>query len=316
VEDRRTLAGRWAISAGLRANSVNATDFSVEPRLSIRYRLSPAVALSVGAARVHQYVQSMRNEESLLDHAFGADLLVAVGGAGLRPARSDQVTAELETRLGGGVSLSLDGYARRFDGLLTPAASSAAPFAPGAAPLASGHATGLELEARYQAGTLNARAVLGLGSTERDLQSTEFLPSSLRTRRAAVGVARRFGELTWVRVAATLTDGGPTSVLRGGMDWESPGGLDASGEISGTPQEIVGALNGLRLPFYFRADLDFTRDWPVVLGGRNGLLTTTVTLTNLFNRRNVLGYVDDGLGPRRALLFPSRSLVAQLGWRF
>jgi hypothetical protein len=59
------------------------------------------------------------------------------------------------------------------------------------------------------------------------------------------------------------------------------------------------------------------RQWPVDLSGKAGVLTTSLTVTNLFNRRNVLGYsTTAGLSSRRALLFPLRSFVLQLGWRF
>lgn len=314
VEDRRTL-GRWSTLAGLRATSVDATELTFEPRLSVRYRLAPAVTLSAGAARVHQYVQSMRNEESLLDHAFPAELPVTLGASGLGPARSDQVSAELETRMSPGFTLTVEGYARRFNGLLVPAATSAAPFAISLPPLASGHAEGLKFQARYSRNSWEARASLGLASTQRDLGSSEFFPASLRSRWATAGIARRFGQGTSVRLAATVSDGGPTSVLQSGVEWQSPGGIGASGEISGSPQEILGPLNGARLPFFFRTDLGLTREWPIGIAGRAGRLTTAFTVTNLFNRANVLGYVQNGSG-RRPLLFPSRSLIAQIGWAF
>lgn len=314
VEDRRTF-GRWSTSAGLRAASVDATKLTFEPRLSIRYRLAPAVTLSAGAARLHQYVQSMRNEESLLDHAFPAELPVTLGVGGLGPARSDQVSAELETRIGPSFTLAFGGYARRFNGLLVPAATSAAPFAISLPPLASGHAEGLKLQARYSRNSWEARVSLGLASTQRDLGSSEFFPASLRSRWATAGIARRFGQRTSIRLAATMTDGGPTSVLQSGVEWQSPGGIGTTGEISGSPQEILGPLDGARLPLFFRTDLGFTREWPIGMAGKAGRLTTAFTVTNLFNRANVLGYVQNGSG-RRPLLFPSRSLIAQIGWAF
>jgi hypothetical protein len=311
VEDRRTF-GRWSTLTGLRATSVDARELSFEPRLSVRYRLAPAVTLAAGAARLHQYVQSMRNEESLLDHAFPAELPVTLGAGGLGPARSDQVSAEIEARIAPSFTLTFGGYARRFKGLLVPAATSAAPFAISLPPLASGHAEGLKLQARYSRNSWEARASLGLASTQRDLGPSEFFPASLRSRWATAGIARRFGQRTSVRLAATVSDGGPTSLLQSGVEWQSPGGIGTSGEISGTPQEILGPLNGARLPFFFRTDLGLTREWPIGVAGR---LTTAFTVTNLFNRANILGYVQNGSG-RRPLLFPSRSLIAQIGWAF
>ena len=314
LQDRRMI-GRFRTSTGLRATSGNAIDLALEPRLSVRYQFSSAVALSLGAARLHQYVQSMRNEESLLDHAFAAELPVPFTATGLAPARSDQLTAEVETRIGAFLTLRVDGYARRFSGLLVPAASSDAPFASNVPPLASGSAKGLEFHAKYSGPQLEARGAGGLAFTERDLGNREFIPTSLRSRWAAIGISRKFGDRSSVRVAATMSDGGSTSVLGSGLEWQSPGGIGASGEISGSPQEILGALDGARLPFYFRTDLGFTRTWHVVLARREGQLSTNFTLLNLFNRPNALGYVQSD-SERRVLLLPSRSLIAQIGWSF
>lgn len=317
AEEQRELGSRWTISAGLRVNSVNASGFALEPRLSLRYRPTPAVTLLAGAARVHQYVQSMRNEESLLDYAVGADLPVAVGMPGVRPARSDQISGEIQARISPQVTVTLNGYARRFTDVLIPAAVSAAPFASKMAPLGSGHAQGVELEARYDRDQLEVKANLGMADAHRAVGSLEFSPGASRGRWAALGAVRRIGASTRIRLASTLTSGNPASVVAGGVEWQSPGGWASSGEIAGSPQETLGSLNQRRLPTYFRTDLGLSRRWRMTPGGRDAALTTTLTITNLFNRRNVLGYsaAPDGL-TRQTLLFPVRSLVVQLGWRF
>ncbi|MEP7227051.1 MAG: TonB-dependent receptor [Gemmatimonadales bacterium] len=315
-EERRIFAGRWSVSAGLRANSVNATNLLLEPRFSVRYRLADGVTFSAGAARVHQFVQSMRNEESLLDRAFGADLPISIGAGGLPAARSDQLSAALETRLGSTTTVTLDAYVRRFTGLLVPAAGSAAPFSSIMPPFGSGHAHGIALDTRFHRGQLELRANLGVAASERSTELLEFSPGALRSRWLAVGVVRRLGKLASVRLASTMASGGPTSLIGGPVEWQSPGGLAGAGEIAGSPNQILGALNGVRLPTYFRTDLGVVRQWPVSVG-RNGVLTTTLAVTNLLNRRNPLGYVaPSDFQPRRALLFSARSLTMQVGWRF
>jgi hypothetical protein len=218
----------------------------------------------------------------------------------------------VETRIGPSFTITFEGYARRFNGLLVPAASSAAPFAISLPPPASGQAEGLRLQARYSGSSLEARVGLGLASSQRELASGDFFPAATRSQWATAGIARRFGQGSSVRLAATVSDGGLTSVLQSGVEWQSPGGFGANGEISGSPQEILGPLNGARLPPFFRTDLGVVREWRIGLARR---LTTAVTVINLLNRGNVLGYVQNGSG-RRALLFPSRSLLAQVGWAF
>jgi len=317
VEERRSLGKRWIASAGIRANSVNGASLMLEPRLWVRYRLSPRVSLSFGAARLHQYVQSMRNEESLLDRAFGADLPVTVGAGGLRPALSEQLFGELQARPSPAVTLTLSGYSRHFAGLLIPPAAGAAPFASAVPQAGSGHAEGMELDGRYQGPVLEVRANLGTAGTQRSVGLMEFSPTALRSAWLEFGMVRPIGGLASIRLTNTLATGAPASVLRGDLDWQPPSGWPASGELSGSPEETLGPLNAMRLPLYARTDLGLMRQWPVDFPGRTGVLTTSLTVTNLFNRRNVLGYFTAAdLNSRRALLFPLRSFALQLGWRF
>jgi hypothetical protein len=244
VEERRSFGRRWITSVGIRANSVNAANLMLEPRLWVRYRFSPQVTLSFGAARLHQYVQSMRNEESLLDRAFGADLPVAVGAGGLRPALSEQLFGELQARPSPAVTLTLSGYARHFAGLLVPSAVGAAPFASAVADPGSGHAEGMELDGSYHDGSrLEVRANLGTAGTQRSVGLLEFSPTALRGAWMAVGVVRRIGGSASARLTNTLATGAPASVLRGDLDWQPPGGWATSGELSGSPQETLGPLN-------------------------------------------------------------------------
>ncbi|HEY8195550.1 MAG TPA: hypothetical protein VIG04_01125, partial [Gemmatimonadales bacterium] len=205
---------------------------------------------------------------------------------------------------------------RRFTGLLVPPATTATPFSPGMPPIGSGQAGGIALDSRYRSGPLEVRANLGLARSERSTSSLEYSTGALRSRWLAVGVVRRMGELALVRLTSTLASGGATSVVGSPLEWQSPGGWGGSGEIAGSPDQILGQLNGARLSTYFRTDLGLTRYWRIA-GAKDGLLTTTLTITNLFNRRNPLGYVAaTGSETARALLFSPRSLGMQVGWHF
>ena len=107
-------------------------------------------------------VQSMRNEESLLDHAVGADLPVTVGMPGVRPARSDQLSAQVDARLTPNMILTLNGYARRFGYVLTPAAITSTPYASQITSARVGRCARVELETVYQHKSLSLRADLGI----------------------------------------------------------------------------------------------------------------------------------------------------------
>jgi Carboxypeptidase regulatory-like domain/TonB dependent receptor/TonB-dependent Receptor Plug Domain len=317
IEERRSIGARVALSAGLRANSVDASSLFLEPRLALRYRISPAVTVAAGAARVHQFVQSLRNEESVLDRAFGADLPVAVGANGIGPARSDQISAEISVRPTVGAELRLTGYARRFEGLLLPSIVSTTPFADALPATGSGHAHGLSLDARYTGRRWELRANAGLAGTSRWENSLHFSPGALRGRWLSAGVIRRLGEMTSVRLSGVVASGNPASLISDLIEWQLPGGWAESGEIAGSPDHILGSLNSLRLPAYVRTDLGLHRRWRVGFVGRRGELATTAVITNLLNHRNTFGVVAESVsGPRQLLIASPRSLLLQVGWRF
>jgi hypothetical protein len=316
AENRRSV-GRWFISAGLRARSVIGSGPAIEPRLSVRYHISPVVTVSLGAARLHQYVQSMRNEESMLDYLVGAELPIAVGADGLHPARSDQVMGELALQPGKEWSLVLSGYTRLLTGVLAPALTGAGPFAAGSAPRAAGRARGVELLASYRPHQTVLMVNLGVAESERSSGELEFDPMSSHDGWIAVGASQQFGDKTMLRFTTKIVSGAPTSVYRGRLEWQSPGGVGNSGEIAGSPDEIFGAVDGTLLPTYYRSDLGVMHAWHVSMGRRPGLLTTNLTITNLFDRQNVLGYImPSHAGPRHSVSFSPRSLVAQVSFRF
>ena len=313
--ERRRSLGRWSFSAGARASSMDGANPVIEPRLSLRYHLSPAVTLSLGAARNHQYLQSMRNEESLLDHLVGAEFPVAIGD-GKSAARSDQLMSELAIRASHTLSLTLNGYGRRFTGLLVPPLTGAEPVAVTSPPRGGGYAGGAELVASYSSRGTAIGLDLGVAESDRQRGQIEFDPMSSRARWLTLGASRDLGGVV-LRLRSTVASGAPTSVFEGTVQWQSPAGFGASGEISGSPEQIVGSVDAALLPTYRRTDLGVMRTWRIPVGRRQGVLTTSATISNLFNDHNVLGYLVPAPGePRRSISFPSRALTAQVSWAF
>jgi hypothetical protein len=317
AEGERRLGERWTVRLGVRANYLPTIGGTLEPRLSVAYRLTPHLAAFVGYGTQHQYLQSVRNEESPLDYAFGADLLVGPGVGGLRPARADQVSATVLADLGPRSTLRIDGYARAFSGIPIVPAATAAPFADRLPPVGSGEARGVDVELTHRAGALDVRANAGMDRTERQSATLEFAPRFQRSAWLLVGAGFRILRTTVVRLGLSTSAGAPTSTLADSLEWQATGGLGQGSEISGSPQAIQGALNGGRLPPYFRLDLGLEREWPVRLAGAAGRLTTSLMVTNLLNRRNALAYVAaPGLPSGRAIVFPSRSVGLRLSWQF
>jgi hypothetical protein len=315
-EIERSLRSRWTVSLGLRGNYLVHEAIVFEPRLSIRYKVSPRIALSTGYSRVHQYVQSLRNEESPLDHAFGADLLMAVGSGGLKPARTDQLAGGLEAVLARGLALRLGAYTRSFTNVLVVPAVTTGPFADRPVPMGSGHAEGVELEVTHSSPKLRLRLDMGAAATQRQAVNAEFHPGAQGSRWLALGTSYRWNELTTLHLGGTWEGGAATTPISGDLLWQSSGPFSQGGEISGSPQSIIGALGESSLPAYFRVDAGLERQWNVNLGNRGGVLRTSITLTNLFNRRNSLALIA-GPGLRsRPVYFPSQSLNLLLSWGF
>ncbi|MEP7324742.1 MAG: TonB-dependent receptor [Gemmatimonadota bacterium] len=317
VEEGRPIGAHWSVVAGLHANYLARFGVRLEPRLSARYRLTSAVSLSLGYARMYQYVQSLRNEESLVDRVFGADLPVAVGSAGLGPARSDQVSAALESRLGSHTGLRVDGYVRGFRYLPGVAAVTVAPFADRKFPTGPGHAEGLTIELTHHSSRLDLKGVAGWANTVRESGPTEFSPGAQRGSWVAVGAGYQLNEFTMIRFTNSWAAGSPTTLLRDNLDWHLTGATGVGGEVAGSPEAIAGPVNQSRLPSYSRSDLGIERRWGVTIMGAPGVLTTSLTLNNLFNQVNVLGLVAKPGSPSpRTISYPSRSIGFQVGWKF
>lgn len=313
IDEERRLGRRLTVAMGIRANFAPRFRTTLEPRLSGRWTLSPSLAILLGYDRAYQYVQSMRNEESLLGFAFGADLPLVSAD----PARADQLSAGLEARIGRTATVRLDAYSRWFDHLAIVPAATAAPFAAGAVPIGSGEARGIELDVTHHGERLDARLAAGLADTHRSTATTEFSPGAGRSRWLSAGVRYRAGGLATLGIAASYANGSATSIVEGDLAWQVPGGLASAGEISGSPGTIVGGLNASRLPPYFRVDLGVSRDWSLGAAARPRRLSTSLTLTNLFDHRNALGLTLDPT--RRSLqtvLSPRRSLNARVTWHF
>jgi hypothetical protein len=316
IDEERRLGQRLTLAMGIRANLADRFGASLDPRLSGRWALSRSLAILLGYDRTHQYVQSTRNEESLLGYAFGADLPV-VGLAGGQPARADQLSAGLEARVGRSTTVRLDAYTRWFDHLAIVPAATDAPFAAGAVPTGSGAARGIELDVTHHGERFDARVAAGLADTRRRTATAEFSPGAGRGRWLSAGVHYRVGALATLGLAGSYASGSATSIVEGDLAWRSPGGLASAGEISGSPGTIVGGLNASRLPSWFRVDLGISRDWSLGAAARPRRISTSLTLINLFDRGNALGLtLDPTRRSLRTLLYPGRSLIGRVTWHF
>jgi hypothetical protein len=303
-----TLLPQWTLSTGVRLGVTPTWGVQIEPRVWTRVVLGDRIAASLGYARIHQYLQSARNEESMLDAVLGADLPIGAGTGGLPPARSEQVTGVVEGRFGARGTVLIEAYSRRLSGLGLVAMASRLPLLVGAVPVGRGSVLGGDATVTYQTHRLDVRAQFGLLAANRSTPVTGYRLSD-PSERLAVGVAYRFSHKTVVRTAVWVESGRTTTLVQGGLQFEPVAPVSDNGELMGTPANAPGPLNTAPLPAYSRVDLGVDRDWDF-----HGVsLGTSLTIVNLLNHSNVLAYLSAPDG-RHSVFFSARAVSLRLKW--
>ncbi len=317
LEQRWIPRDRWLINGGLRGLHVEDHGFRFEPRFSIHYRPDDGVTVSGGFGRVHQFVQSLTNEESLLNAAYAIEPLVGAGSTGVPLARSDQLAAALEARLADRLLLTVDGYLRWLDDLVLVAPVTAQPYATAGFDRGRGQARGVGIEVYYGGDRVESRTVIELSSVQRTAGDVTYRPRFGRGRSLAMEASYRLTPVTTLTTAFQAAAGQSTSPLAGGFDWRVFDHLTGEVEFSGTPIRAPGDLNADRLPTYLRLDLGVRRQWRLEGRGPDGTITTWLDVVNVLDHRNVLGkqLVPTGDATRQLVLLP-RSFLFGVEWRF
>ena len=110
---------RWEGQAGLRVSRFDALPVELEPRLSMRYSLSPdQVVLRVSMGRYVQYLHQLRDRFSYLYDVVSTRWIPA--GPGVRPAVAWQGSTELEARPHPWLTVRTQLYYRRLHATLLP----------------------------------------------------------------------------------------------------------------------------------------------------------------------------------------------------
>ncbi|HEY7529673.1 MAG TPA: carboxypeptidase regulatory-like domain-containing protein [Gemmatimonadota bacterium] len=309
--------GAWSLRAGIRGQAGPEVGVLPEPRLTASFIPLRRVVFSAGFARTHQLVQSLRNEESLLDAVSGVDLPVLAGMPDVPVGRADQLAAALTAAPSERTRLGLDAYVRWLDGLVLVAPTTGHPFALSRFETGRGRAAGATLFVEHRAPRVTARVAYAAGDVVRLNDDEEYRPAFERSHSLTASAKVLVDETTVVTAGLLTGTGAPTTPVTGAFNWEPFDGFAREGELEGSPQRTVGPLNAERVPAYARVDLGLGHEWRVP-GLRDGAaLSAHVEVLNVLDTRNVVGYaVNEDTGVRRPLTLLGRSLVFGLGWRY
>ncbi len=304
--------GAWHITTGLRGMALLGTTARLEPRLDAELRVLPGVVATIGYARTHQIVQSLRNAESPVGAELGLDLPVAAGTGGVPVAQSDIGTAGIIARLGAIGRLAIDGYLRALSGLAIANPFQTALFAASTFERASAHISGAAMQLDGGAGRVTWQAGYGIGRTIESVNGLSYRPTSELGQTGSMATGLALDRLTQLRIAGWAAYGQPAPGLDVTATMHDGDAVDPQTNLVQrlAPTPLVSTN---RLPPYLRADVQLAHRWQT--GPASGRLTTFVTLANVFNHVNVADELPSGPGGalRGVTLLP-RTLLLGLGW--
>ncbi len=286
IADLWRLSPRWIVEGGLRAEALRARRWAaLSPRASVKYFVTPELALTAATGRVTQAQHSLAGDGPLryFEIWVASDSFIPV-------ATAWHWIAGAEKRLGAVGTVRLEGYFKRYDRVLEVNGSED-PAIRGDEFLADrGASYGLDLLARVEPPTgLGGWLAYTYGVSSRWRDGYRWAPGHDRRhdlnviatwRRARYRFGARFGYAT----------GSPYTPIVGQIARRT---YDPSTDHWGTGQpqrpleSLGGARNGARFPPTHRLDLDAAREFRI----RGATVAPYVSVLNTFNSKNVFVYL-------------------------
>ncbi|MBC7894260.1 MAG: hypothetical protein H7066_02550 [Cytophagaceae bacterium] len=300
---------------GLAATFANGRPW-LSPRVEGRLALGGRMDLTGSVSRRHQFVQSMRNAESVVGFVFPADLALGPVPGIIPVAHADEVSLAAELRVAPGVRARASTYAREMRGVVLVAASESAPFAREVPASGSASAMGLSLEGEVSAARYLAMVRYGLQHVRYHHALGSYVPGWGQRSQLEGGITTFPTPTTVVRLGFHALFGRRVTPATGAIEWESCNLKDRGCEFAGTPRTDPALVGTTRAPAYVRIDLSVRKHAHLRLGSREAEVAFFGTYSNLFQRFNVLTYGGrDGLRAPLEMRPPS-PLVIGLDWRF
>ncbi|MEO6526835.1 MAG: TonB-dependent receptor [Gemmatimonadaceae bacterium] len=300
IDDLWRLSPRWLVEGGLRAEGLSGRDWAaLSPRLSVKYLASSNVALTAGAGRVTQWMQSLAGDGALryFDIWIASDSFIPVAAAW-------HYVAGVERRLDAG-SVRLEGFVKQYDRVLE-ANWSEDPGRRGDEFFeAKGLSYGLDVFARWQPATgANGWMTYSYGVSSRWRDSVRWAPG--HDRRHELDVVATW-PLARYRLGAHfgLATGTPYTPITGEIVRRV---YDPSRDRWGTGdprlrlEPLGGVRNSERFPPTHRLDLDASREFLY----RGATVAPYLSIVNAYGAKNVFVYLYDYSTDR-----PKRRAISQ-----
>ncbi len=299
--------------AGLRANTDFRRSVSLDPRLLVNVHPDAVTRIEVGFGRTHQAVQSMLNEENLMSGVIGPALLTNTPD-NMLPASADQWLLSVERRLGAGVTVGVDGYARSWHNVLAPAVTGAGFFVTAPPAYGDGIARGVNASVAILRDQLSLHASVGLASNVQQVTGISYSTSFEQPWSFAGDVNYRVASRTTLQLRWNAGAGQPATAILPGIEWRPYQPATGTGEIEGSATNLAGAINALRLAGPLRIDVGVRHEWHLGASDRAGGITTAVRLVNLLDQADPIGVMAASGGTTQLLRGTPRSLVFEVGW--
>ena len=283
---------KWLLRGGLRGEYVSGANWvGISPRLSVKYFVTPTLAITAAGGRYTQWMRAMRNEDLPL-RIF--DLWLA-SEKNIPVSTSNHLVLGAERWLSDRRFLRIEGYGKTYDNLSEPASSVDPRIRPSLLRYYDGRSYGLDVYLRQlERNGFSGWIAYSYGVTTRERNGASYWPAHDRRHNANIVTAYAPSKSRWALGSHLgLATGTPYTGWAGVMNryrydpirnvWEPTFGGDEN-------DTVRGQRNGDRFPFYWRLDLSAERRYEV--GGAT--IKPYLNIVNVFNRKNVFLYTFDG----------------------
>jgi len=301
---------RLIISPGVRIHYyASLANISLEPRLAMKYNLSPDLRIKLASGRYSQNLISTASDRDVVNLFYGFlsgpdDLPKSFDGKELthKLQKSTHFILGMEYDLGRRFTTNVEGYIKWYDQLTnmnrnkvfddTPEYKDKPDVLKKDFVVESGKSYGVDFSLKYDYRRLYIWAVYSLGYSERYDGIIEYAPHFDRRHNVNFLSTYVMGKsLDWeINFRWNYGSGFPFTPSLG--NYEQQGFQNGIGTdyttSNGTVGVIYGGLNSKRLPSYHRLDFGLKKRF---VFSEISVLELTLSITNVYNRNNIF-YVD------------------------